>query len=63
VADLSDRIGRHLCAPAVHRFRKAVQQQDQRRTALAGNEGVERQPRYGGDFFDFWLEAILVRGA
>jgi hypothetical protein len=42
----------HLCAPAMHGFGKAVQQQHQRRTRFAGDEGVEGQSRGGRDFFE-----------
>ena len=40
-----------LRAPAVHRFRKAVQQQDQRRPGCAGGDGIEDQMRCDGDLF------------
>ena len=35
--------GRDLRAPAMHRFRKAVQQQHQRRAGRARRDGVERE--------------------
>jgi hypothetical protein len=41
---------RHLRAPAVHRFGKAVQQQHQRRAGLAGDQRVEGEGGGGGDF-------------
>jgi len=40
----------HLRAPAMHRFRKAMQQQHQRRTVISGGEHVEGQLRRDGDF-------------
>ena len=43
---------RHLRAPAMHRFRKAMQQQHQRRAGLAGGEGVEGQAGGKRDFFE-----------
>ena len=44
--------GGHLCAPAMHGFRKAVQQQHQRRPGFAADEGVERQTGCDGDLFE-----------
>ncbi len=42
---------RDLRAPAMHRFRKAVQQQHQRRPGRAGGDGVEDEMRRDGDLF------------
>jgi hypothetical protein len=36
----------------MHRFRKAVQQQHQRRTGFAGHEGVEGEIRSNADFLE-----------
>jgi hypothetical protein len=35
----------------MHRFRKAVQQQDQRRPGRAGGDGIEDEMRRNGDLF------------
>ncbi len=40
-----------LRAPAMHRFRKAVQQQDQRRPRYAGGDGIEGEMRRDADLF------------
>ena len=48
-----------LRAPATHRFRKAVQQQHQRRTALAGRQRIEGKLRGDGDLFEGRYGAIL----
>ena len=42
---------RDLRAPAMHRFRKAVQQQHQRRPGCAGGDGIEDEMRRDGDLF------------
>jgi hypothetical protein len=43
----------------MHRFRKTVQQQYQRRTGLAGGDGVEGELRGDGDLCGNWHGAIL----
>ena len=43
---------RHLRAPAMHGFRKAVQQEHQRRPGLASGKGVEGEGGGGSDFFE-----------
>ena len=42
---------RRLCAPAMHGFGKAVQQQHQRRAGFAGGEGIEGEVRGNRKFF------------
>ena len=51
--------GGDLRAPAMHRFRKAVQQQDQRRAGRAGGDGIEGEMRRDGDLFRCRHGAIL----
>ena len=52
---------RDLGAPAMHRVRKAVQQQHQRRTGLAGGDGVESEMRRDGDLFGSRHGVIIAR--
>nr|WP_283813557.1 hypothetical protein [Bradyrhizobium paxllaeri] len=50
---------RDLRAPAMHRFRKAMQQQHQRRAGRAGRDGIEDEMWRDGDLFAVGHAAIL----